>query len=179
MTEESKLLIRSCEKGITSVIPALLADPKCDPGYNSNKAIKEVASEGRTEIVKLLLKDPRVNPAVENNYPIRWASENGHLPTVALLLKDPRVNPADEGNYALRWATVNGRLNVAKLLISDPRVSIDDAIQTARNKTQHDIVEGLEAFKASLLPDPSKKATIDALKQIVEALNKLVVDLSQ
>jgi hypothetical protein len=87
------------------LIELLLTDPRVDPSYEENSAIKRASAHGEWQLVQVLLSDSRVDPSTEDNYPIRRASENGKLEVVELLLSDPRVDPSACENEAIRNAT--------------------------------------------------------------------------
>jgi hypothetical protein len=84
----------AAQKGHSSVVALLLADPRVNPAADDNYAIRYASMNGHSDVVELLLADPRVDPAARNDEAYRFASKNGHSSVVALLLADLRVDPA-------------------------------------------------------------------------------------
>ena len=109
------------------LLKSLIKDPRVNPAFNDNQAIKFASDHGYDEIVEILLTNPKVGPHAQDNYSIRYASGNGHDKVVALLLKDPRVDPTVQNNNALKCAARNGHTEVVKLLLQDSRVDPNSA----------------------------------------------------
>jgi ankyrin repeat protein len=119
--QKNQELMSASQNGHIAIVTHLLQDPRVDPSYNTNWAIRLAFQNCHLEIVTLLLQDPRVDTSVDN-YAIRWASRYGHLEIVNLLLQDPRVDPSADNNMAIRWASYYGHIAVVTLLLQDTRV---------------------------------------------------------
>ena len=179
MTEESKLFVTVCDKGIMSVFNTLLNDPKVDVTYNTFEAFRKAATSGHTDIVETLLKDQRIDVSKVSQHMICSAAENGHLAVITLLLKDQRIDPGVDKNYPLRWSIYKGHTDIAKLLLKDPRVSMDIAIERARNVNSTGELKLLLKFADEMKATNKNQATIDVLKTVIESINKLIIELSQ
>ena len=183
MTEETKFFIDACEKGIISVVTALINDPKVDITHGNQRALQSACLKGRDEVIEILLKDSRVDPTVRDNICIQCAAKSGHIKAVSLLLKDPRCDPSTDSQFSLRWSVFNGHLEIAKLLLTHPKVSLDEAVKISEKKNDSANQKKLIDFRNSILPkpdiDPKQQLIIDTLKTVTDALLKLTVELSK
>lgn len=127
----------------------LLADPRVDPSYGQNIALRLSANNGHLEIVKLLLVDPRVDPGAENNEPIRNSAFNGHTDIVKLLLANPRVDLCTKTIQLLVTITACfNQVRVVKLLLEDSRIK-----PSAEWKSG--IFKVLDPFRPGISHDPN------------------------
>ena len=92
-----------------------MGDGEVDPSYDNNDPIIAACNVGNLEMVKLLLADKRVDPSTDNNYCILIMSESGNIEIIKLLLNDPRVDPTNN-DEAIITAKNNNNLDIVKLL---------------------------------------------------------------
>ena len=147
--DEGEEFALACRNGDVEEVRRLLADPRVDPGYSNNEAIREACARGHVEVVRLLLADRRVDPTDYYNDTMRLACENGHADVVRLLLIDSRADPGDNDNSAVRQACSRGHVDVVRLLLADPRVNPaafhNDAIRRASENGHVEVVRLLLA----------------------------------
>jgi Ankyrin repeats (3 copies) len=180
-SDGNTVFMLAAERGHTSVVELLLADPRVDKIFidhansvGSYTALLLAAQHGHTSIVELLLADPRVDKACidrANEYgetAMSYAAINGHTSVVELLLADPRVDKASldhdivskHRETALMRAARYGHTSIVELLLAHPCVDKAFIDRSKNNDTYEDSAlmlaasNGHTAIVELLLADP-------------------------
>ena len=112
------LLHLACERGSTTMVKLLVADPHCDPSVRNNAGDTPLHLATRIEdnrIIQLLLADPHCDPSVRNNAgdtPLHLATRIEDNRIIQLLLADPQCDPNVTNNQGETPLHVASRRNV-------------------------------------------------------------------
>eukprot|EP00029_Vermamoeba_vermiformis_P010370 TRINITY_DN5418_c0_g1_i1.p1 TRINITY_DN5418_c0_g1~~TRINITY_DN5418_c0_g1_i1.p1 ORF type:complete len:485 (-),score=79.51 TRINITY_DN5418_c0_g1_i1:7-1461(-) len=135
---QSDILVKAINKNQLEVVKVLLADPKIDPSFNRNEALRTAVMTGNITAAKILLEDPRVGVCGQNRHMlIRLAVSNNSAKMVKLILNFPEVDPAgvvEEPTITdTKKLTVNpttfdiavshNSLKIIRILLADKRIN--------------------------------------------------------
>lgn len=113
----SNYLLNCYDKYNIEIIKILLADPRIDPSFSYNLALRCAICHGDEKIVELLLNDPRVDPTTDDNYAFICACTSGHILIVNLFLNDKRIDPWVNDFAAIKAACEKNHSEIVKLLL--------------------------------------------------------------
>ena len=145
-TCRAQTTILAALRGYTAILEALVANGAiAEPDLY--EAIKKAGAEGYTDIVRLLLAKVSV-PKADRLQAIQRAAEGGHMSCMKILLKGVTISELERGEIlksAVRSdlpAEEQKIAVVATLLTNGPILaqSLQDAIQSATEKNQEDLV---------------------------------------
>jgi hypothetical protein len=138
----------ACKENNIELVDLFLNDPKIDPEFKSNRAIKNAIQFGHDQIVKLLLDSKKINPRVLRKLFV-LACSYGHDNVVKVFLDfrkefpfPPAVYDDEQDQEAMHLACFDGHTGVVRLLIEeggiDPSIDRDMPIRTAIKLDQDD-----------------------------------------
>jgi len=142
----------------TSLVKAMLDEPRIDPSMEENIALTLAIQEGIDGIVELLLKDERIDATAYDNRAVCEAAEHENGYIMRLLLEIPDVDPTVDNNYPIRYASEEGFLEIVEELMRDSRV---DPSAEGNAPLLLAIQNNHEEVVMALLTDPRVDPSVD------------------